>query len=672
MAKMREAELKQIVSNAITTVSGGDESDRNRNHEQALDYYWGRMPANKPGRSQVVSTDVADMIEAIMAQLMPSFTNDQLGSFEPVSEEDVKAAEEESIACNYVIMEQNNGFIQFASAIKSALLKRNAVIRVEVEEKTDSDTQRYEGLTAQELDRLMEPIEPKDGITITTEHSEIEEVNDLINMTVKTTTTKQRLVVDGVDPSLFLIDSSYTSYDLQQCGLTGEERYYTRSDLLELGFSKAKIKDLHAVHSMPNYVASAKHSQGNAPISFDGDESSEVIQVYRMFIKVDYDGDGVAELREIWLAGGLEGTIIRNEPRSTVPYALGVVFIMPYTWEGVSLFDKLKDVQQSKTQTLRQWTDNGVNANYGRLGVVEDQVNYADIMNAVPGGIVRMRSADSVVPLPTVDVGASASAHMAYMDKVRTDKGGASLDMQGAEAQIAGDTARGIDRQFTSKEQLCELMAQTLAESLIKQTFLLVHRTLREQSTVPIILRRGDEWLTASPQEWQERERVNATLGASLTQRDRIMNNIEKMIGFGVQLKQMGMATTMQDAQGMYQAIKDWTFSANLNNPDAYWIDPSSKKGQELAKQAMESSKQQAQAAAQMQDQIIKAQQQIEQMKEQGEMTRAVIEQQFKYFQEWIRAEIEEAKLVGSATLDLNRAQVQGQIGAQGNGSGTV
>lgn len=654
-----EVQLKQLVSNAISAAD--DQGERTKSHRKALDYYWGRMPANKPGRSQVVSTDLADMTEAVMAQLMPSFTNDQLGTFEALSEEDVAQADEESVACNHVVMELNDGFIMFATAIKDAMLKRNAVVRVEIESKTDVATKRYDGVTAIELQELLKPVEARSGVMVEKEPMDVELVDDeLTSLTIKTTTKKQTLRVRSVDPSRFIIDADYDEFDTQDSPLTGEVQYMTRSELIERGFSKTKVNRIHAATMGEEDGMSAS---GVSRMHQSSDSASELIQVYRVFMRVDADGDGVAELREFWLAGGLSaGELLMNEPAEYVPYALGTAFIMPHTWEGVSLYDKLKAVQETKTQGLRQWVDNTVVANYGRYGVVEDQVNYTDVMNAVPGGMVRMSSPNAIVPLPTIDVGPSAAMLLGYMDKMRTEKGGASLDMQGAETQIVGDTAAGIDRQFTSKEQLCELMAQTLAETVIKQTFLLVHRVLRTEATVPLILKRGDEWLTQNPQEWGERERVNVTLGASLTQRNFIMMNLEKMIGFAIRLKEVGIGTTLMDAQGIFRALKDWGYSANLNNPENYWIDPQSKKGQQMAKNAQAGHEQQQQAMAQMNIAAMQVQQQIETMKEHGEMTRHVVDTQLNYFKEWLKAEIEEAKLVGTATLDLERAQQAAQI----------
>ena len=70
--------------------------------------------------------------------------------------------------------------------------------------------------------------------------------------------------------------------------------------------------------------------------------------------------------------------------------------------------------------------------------------------------------------LVVADLGPSSIALLNYMDSVRSERGGASLDLQAAQLQVAGETAHGIERQFTSKEALARLITRTLAETMLR------------------------------------------------------------------------------------------------------------------------------------------------------------------------------------------------------------
>ena len=108
-----------------------------------------------------------------------------------------------------------------------------------------------------------------------------------------------------------------------------------------------------------------------------------------------------------------------------------------------------------------------------------------------------------------------------------------------------------------------------------------------------------------------------------------------------------------------------------LENVEQYWIDPDSKE----AKQAAQAKEQQAQQAQQAQMQAMQQQTQVQQqifaLQAQLDKYKHDTELVFKFAKERLDAEIEEAKLVGSATLDLERQQLvfENQQQAQINGT---
>ena len=78
----------------------------------AMDYFFGRPFGNEEdGRSQAISTEVFDAVE----QLLPSFlkpfvSSDDVVAFEPTSEADVKACEQETAFIQHQFMRKNPGF----------------------------------------------------------------------------------------------------------------------------------------------------------------------------------------------------------------------------------------------------------------------------------------------------------------------------------------------------------------------------------------------------------------------------------------------------------------------------------------------------------------------------------------------------------------------------------
>ena len=96
-------------SSATGSVQGTVSSDRS----DALDRYYGKPYGDeKPGRSQVVSRDVADVVEGVVANVVKPFVGgDEVVVFDPIGPDDEAAATQETDYVNFVALQRNNGFV---------------------------------------------------------------------------------------------------------------------------------------------------------------------------------------------------------------------------------------------------------------------------------------------------------------------------------------------------------------------------------------------------------------------------------------------------------------------------------------------------------------------------------------------------------------------------------
>lgn len=152
MPRMTYSELKALLqaerNNALAAVVASKLSSE---RSDAMDYYLGNMTKDMPapeGRSQAVSTDVADTVEGMMPSLMEIFFGgDEVVRFEPVGKNDVQAAEQESDYVNHVFQQENPGFMIMYSFIKDALLSKNGVVKVFWEKRKVKERETYTNLT---------------------------------------------------------------------------------------------------------------------------------------------------------------------------------------------------------------------------------------------------------------------------------------------------------------------------------------------------------------------------------------------------------------------------------------------------------------------------------------------------------------------------------------------
>jgi hypothetical protein len=156
MPRMTTGELKALLAaeryDALSAMMASKLSDE---RATALNYYMGDMSKDMPapeGRSQAVSTDVADTVEGLMPQLMEIFAGgDEVVRFDPVGPDDVAAAEQETDYVNHVFMQKNPGFLVLYSFIKDALLSKVGIAKVWWERREEVERETYLDLTEEQF-----------------------------------------------------------------------------------------------------------------------------------------------------------------------------------------------------------------------------------------------------------------------------------------------------------------------------------------------------------------------------------------------------------------------------------------------------------------------------------------------------------------------------------------
>jgi hypothetical protein len=608
---MTEDELKQAVYNEIFQAEGYETDELAAMREDALNYY-NQSPGvapSAPGRSAVRSGDVADMVEAVTAQIMPSFEGQDIGHFEPMSEDDVEQANSESDAVNYVVLRQNNGFYEIQQAIKDALLLRNGFLKVYLDEKLDTRTEKYDMLTEMQWGQLnMSAVENIDQVDNghTVEGGERDDMPGFYEATVTIKTTERKIAVSSVDPVNMSWSQGWDSIYLQECPFVSEREWCRRSDLVEMGYNKDLVASLPPGGYIGTDAGENARSRDNSGLAYDGQEpSQDLIEKHECYIRIDKNGDGIGELLKVVVASNV---LLEWEEAEYVPYASGSPFVYPHRFNGLSLYDKLKSVEDAKTSAIRQLLDNQNHANNSRVGYVEGMVNEDHLTNSRPGGGVAIESPDALVPFPFTDVGPSCINTLDYLDKQRAERGGASLDMVQPEAQIAGDTAHGVERQMTAKEQMAALFTRCLADTLVKTAFELTHLAMRLYVTEPMTFRVNSAFIEVNPANWAPRERVVIQAGLSNAERMRKRAQIEAVIADQQGLVQAGLDGIMVTPQNMYQARADWFKVTNAGDISKYYTDPTSDEAQQAAAGKAE----QAQQAQAYQQSLVDMQKEVE------------------------------------------------------------
>ncbi|MEK1930704.1 MAG: hypothetical protein AAAC47_13150, partial [Pararhizobium sp.] len=592
MAYLASRELIQNLRNKISAAID-ENSSRNKANSRAFNQFFQEPTGSEEeGYPTIQSSDVNSMVTAVCAEMVTSFASDTVVEYEADSAEDEAAAKAESEAVNKVCVEDNGGFTVMLAGIQNALLYRNGYLKVWWDKDIDTQIMRYEEIVPELVGTIVQD-EPENGIT-----------RELINYDPKTgllrvevTTTKKRLRIGAVDNQRFFYDPEWNEPDLSGCPLTGEVHYKTRDELVRMGVDRAVVDALPAVTRYEGTEMQKKRRGTGTSMSQALGHQMDVCRVYEAWaIYAEREDDDRAWLHQCWLGETGDEWLLDPEIKARVPYAKGSAFPVANQAEGQSLAEKLYYIQTAKTEFLRQWVANVRNCSWGRNVVLSDQVNADDVNRPKAGGTIRAKRLDAVMGLPVTDVGPSILSALDYLDRQRAERGGASIDMLRADLQLAGETAHGTERVYASAERLVSYMTRNLSESMIRDMYLLAHAEMRAGEGGPVNIKMAGEWITVDPRSWKPRSRCNVSVGYSMGERVQILQILNNVI-------QLYMAALPQtngeftSLPGAYKLITDYMKIGLVDNPESYFIDPSSQQAQQAGQAKQQQAKEQSQTA---------------------------------------------------------------------------
>jgi hypothetical protein len=651
MTDQAERTLVQKLRGQLQDCAGWDGDDVSEDRVRALNYYHQRPRGDEVrGRSNVVSGDVSAMVEANLAQMLESFSGDSVAEYISDGEEDDDQATLESFAVQMAVMQDNNGHQELGTAIKDALLVRNGWIKIWVEEVEHTQTLTLENADAFTIAAMRE----QPGL-------EVDALDfDPEARTARVRVRKQvkRFRCEAVDPANILYPRQWSKTDLQPCPFFAERHLEARAELLKRGFPKEKVSRLKATHQDTKTDSLARDLRRTAGIAAPVDSSQDLIEWFECYALVD-SGDGTAERKRFALAGVSQNSLLEETPVAMVAYATGSPFINPHRLTGISLFDKLRQVQDLNTGLKRALMDNVNTVIKNRTAYLDGKVNTDDLADGRPNGNIRVRASvgdvrSAIMAFNQPDLSDGILANIREQRQDRTELGGASLELASGQMQMAGGRigSEGVDRAFSVMEQLAAHMTKNMATSLIRNVFLLAHATMREFFDEPVNVKVNGRWESPVPSQWQPRTRVRVKIGMSPGERARRVSTLRGVVDSQIALAREGMDEVLVNIEGFYRALTDWGRAADLPTPEQYFLDPSTPASKQALKKKQEDAARDAEAQRALMAQAVG----LEQLRTAFDKYRHDSELQFKYFAEILGAEVAEAKIVGEATADLVKA----------------
>jgi hypothetical protein len=493
---------------------------------KGTEYYRGDPFGNEEdGRSQVVAMEVRDTVSAMLPSLMRVFfSSENVVEYVPRGPEDVASTQQATDYANYIFTNDNNGFMTTYALFKDSLVRKCGIAKYWWDEVDEVKIDEYSGLDDQTVQVLMQEGAEVKIVVSYPEPGAMPQMDMTTGLPmpvpmvhdvqIKRTTKDGRIRIMAVPPEELVLDRRARSFE--DAGIIAHRQMATVDDLLAMGYELDEIEENISstdLDSNDEYLARQPLSttMGSGDSLNPGQRRVLYVEAY---MRVDYDGDGIAELRKICTMGS-GYTVVRNLPASYIPFVDFPCDPEPHTspLEAMSVFDLTHDIQEIKSEVLRNTLDSLAQSIHPRTAVVEGQVNIDDVLNNETGAIIRMRAPGMVQPFSSPFVGQAAFPMLDYMDAMKEDRTGMSKAAMGLDADaLQSSTKAAVAATIGASQGRIELQARILAEGM-KKLFKGILYLITTHQDKPRMVRLRNEWVQIDPRVWNANMDVSINIG---------------------------------------------------------------------------------------------------------------------------------------------------------------
>ena len=538
---MSEEELQGVISAEITDAISFIDDDIGGNRALATEYYYGQAFGDEEeGRSQVVSMDVRDTVQGILPSLMRIFFGpERVVEFAPQGPEDVQSAEQATDYVDFIFKRDNPGFKILHSAFKDALVRKVGIVKYWWDESVEVKAESFSMLDEQTMMFLTQ--DPDIEISAVREYPipGMAEQNAaqgimtpppmMYDVEIKRRIKSGKVKIEALPPEEFLIDRRAKSID--EATFVGHRTMKTVSDLVAMGYDYDEMVEVagNGNDFDDNQEYTARNPFAVISTANNGDPSSKNVLYIEGYLKVDFDGDGIAEMRRICTVG-TGNKVVRNEIVDGRQFADFCPDPEPHTFFGMCPADVVMDIQRIKSNVQRGILDSLAQSIHPRTAIVEGQANMEDVLNTEVGAVIRMRAPGMVQPFTTPFVGQAAFPMLDYLDDIKQTRTGISKAASGLDADALQSTTKAaVSATVNAAHQHIEMIARIFAETGLRKLFTGVLKLVIENQDKARMIRLRNTFVPIDPRSWDANMDVIVNVGVgdgTIEDRINILNQV--------------------------------------------------------------------------------------------------------------------------------------------------
>jgi len=458
------------------------------------------------GVSSIVDTSTTESVEAYTAILCDLFLNNgKVAKFLPYAETPGahKQAHDASLVTNYCIFKQNNGWEELQTWIKSALLWKNGIIRWDFCEDFAVSFEEFESISQAKLDELLS----EENVEIVGDLEYENEVDPMgqtdlvyVNVRIKRTIDKSRVKIENVPPENFRISRDATT--IENASFVGIQTDMTRSEIRRWwsdvadGISEDMWDELdtsgqwsgNARYSEDvaarKQVTGQEYWQGSTQQDMYPLEANREVTITECWLRVDRDGDGIAELKHFIMAGT---HILFEEDCEHIPIASLSPIDIPYEFYGLSIADFTRSSTLASTAVLRGFVENTYLTNYSPKLADPNVVDFSALQNMKPKQIIPTNGSPmgAVAPLAPETISTGTVPLLQHLQTIKEQATGMSKAAQGLNdtLYVSGNSEQKLAAVQSASQKRIQHIARRFAETGFKRLIEGVYYTIRKNNS---------------------------------------------------------------------------------------------------------------------------------------------------------------------------------------------
>ena len=539
--------------------------DPSDTYEQILGY--DQETAN---RSSFVSTDVRDAVLLMLPSLVRLFAaSENVVSLIPRTQADVDAAAQQTQYINYVFWQDNPGFLILYGAFKDALTVKTGYAKWWTDDHKETKRKTFVNLNPQQIQLL----QSQDATAKVVHQGELDKLlGTFSEVTFEYQVDKPLIKVMGVPPEEMRLDRYARSFSTSR--IVGHERVVVIDELVAMGYPREQCMDYLQSQDIQNFTM---ESQLRNPGRYNSTRVGDGVLYGEWYIRVDGDGDGVAELRYICTMGEVHD-IVHDEPANRVKFAVFGCDPISHTIVGDSIADYTMDIQRIKTNMMRGVLDSLAESINPKTVVNELVTNIDDALNDDLGAVIRTRGDpnSAVAFSATPFVGQQAMPVIDLLNNVLQRRTGLSDAAKGLDPKaLQSSTMIGVEAIINGQQERTELVARVLAETGFKDLFAGLYNEVAEAPNQRRTLRLSGKWTDVDTGTFDASMgvEVNSTLGKG-TDAVRMMTLQQIKQDQATIFQQFGPTNPVVGIPEMLNTISDMLELANIKNVGRYFKTP--------------------------------------------------------------------------------------------------